>query len=211
MRRLTVTIFLSVLCGQLVNAQEYYLDGDSVNFELRLPGTNPTLGTSYCNGQPCEGELTRRDSIGNTVLIKQLRNGKGNGFYKTFYSNGSIREIGQQKDNFIIGLRIRYYESGELESVEHFPEEALGIIDGTEKISFYANGNIESNYAYDSDWFPKYHYEFSETGDTIMKVEPLPNDSSLFEMTEFQEDGTTLKRHFRLNAEGQREFLIEIK
>jgi antitoxin component YwqK of YwqJK toxin-antitoxin module len=141
MTRLNVTVFLFFLFGQLVNAQEYYLDGDSVNFEFRLPGTNPALGTSYCNGKPCEGELTRKDSNGNIVLIEQVRNGKGNGFYKIFYSNGSIREIGQHKDNFVIGLRIRYYKSGELESVEHFPEEALGIIDGTEKISFYANGN----------------------------------------------------------------------
>lgn len=211
MKRLTVTIFLSILFGQLVNAQQYYLNGDSVIFEFRLPGTNPTLGTIYFNEQPCEGELTKKDSIGNTVLVKQVKNGKGNGFYKIFYPNGSIREVGRQKDNFSIGIRMRYFESGELASIEHFPEEALGNIDGTEKISFYENGDVEINYAYNPDWIPKFHYEFSETGDTLMKIEPLLKDSTVIEITEFREDGPTLIRSFRLNDEGQREYIIQEK
>lgn len=68
-----------------------------------------------------------------------------------------------------------------------------------------------SDYTYSPEWSPKYHYEFSKNGDTLMKIEPLPIDSSLFELTEFQDDGNSSKRLFRLNTEGQREFLTEVE
>lgn len=208
MTRFIITLVISIQ-GLSTKAQHYFLNGNKVDSELRLSGTNPATGTAYCDGEPCYGLLTEMDSSGLLVSKSNYRNGKRDGSYETFYPSGLTKSLGRMINNFNVGIHIEFYETGMIKSIEHFPKEQHGILDGTEKISFYENGKVETKYAYNPGWIPIFHYEFSETGDTLMKIEPLQQDSTIFEITEFQGNKKVSEKLFKLNEEGQRKFITE--
>ncbi len=137
MRKFLLLVLIYFIHSQFSNAQNYA-------FESEISKRN---GLVYFKGKPFTGKLFSDDdnipNKCNCTLEAQYKNGKLNGYKKTYYKNGKPKFSGKYKMGVKNGTDIYYYENGKKKQVEKYVN---GIL--TEKIRYYKNGNIQKKETY---------------------------------------------------------------
>lgn len=85
-----------------------------------------------------------KDTLNGKAVEYEVVNGKKNGLFKIYYSNGQLQMVGEVKDNSNNGKWTYYYQDGQVESEGKFVND---LPEGR-WIWYYENGNIkeEGNY-----------------------------------------------------------------
>ncbi len=190
-------------------SQNHFKNGKTVEFRFNQSSTSGIDRIYFCNDTLCEGLLEQLDSNNQILSQAQFSNGKQNGIFRRYHSNGNIAVIGNMVENCRQGLVVTYYPSGKIKSTEYFPPNTCGIIEGTEMVSFYENSKIETWYVYKEGWELQFHYYFSSEGDTLGYMLPLKKDPTIFEEVNFESGEQVSRKLFRISEYGERVYFKE--
>ncbi|MCD4725302.1 MAG: carboxypeptidase-like regulatory domain-containing protein [Bacteroidales bacterium] len=185
----------------------YIIAGDTIlynnydwNNGIQCPGTVPKGCKTYCNGQPCEGEIITYYVSGQIYKIANYKNGELiEGPYKCYYENGQLDQIGEYLDGHRIGQWLFYSEHGILGAIMNY--DSIGRL--VTEYWFFSNGNLEgyTHIDWDSACFKSMitYYESGKLREQYF--EPIcEKDSAIW--IEYYQDGTIKsEKQYKSNIE----------